>query len=91
MNDLIATGKMTVDGRDINTKLYLSGHDLFILLVLGFQGATSNYVCAQKLITGRLIMTSTITTLHPWEEHWKRFAKCQNSLKKITAAINNLC
>lgn len=48
INDFIATGKMTVDGQDINTKLYLSGHNPFILLVLGFKGETSNYACAQN-------------------------------------------
>ena len=39
---------MTVDGQDVNTKLYLRGHNPFILPVLGFKGATSNYACAQN-------------------------------------------
>ena len=46
VNDLIATGKITVDGQEVKTEFYLGGDYKFILLMLGLKGATSNYACA---------------------------------------------
>ena len=46
INSLIDSGKLTVDGQDLNTEFYLGGDYKFILLTLGLKGATSYYVCA---------------------------------------------
>ena len=46
VNDLIATGIITVDGQEVKTEFYLGGDYKFILPMLGIKGATSNYPCA---------------------------------------------
>lgn len=45
VNDLIATGKMNVDGQEVKTEFYLGGNYKFILKMLRLKGATSNYAC----------------------------------------------
>ena len=46
INQLIASGKLAVNGKEVNTEFFLGGDYKFILLMLGLKGATSNYACA---------------------------------------------
>ena len=46
INRLVATGKVNVEGTNINIEFFLGGDYKFILMMLGLKGATSNYACA---------------------------------------------
>jgi hypothetical protein len=46
LNQLIADGKLNVEGNDINIEFFLGGDYKFILMMLGLKGAISNYACA---------------------------------------------
>jgi len=46
INNMISSGKLTVNDKEINTEFFLGGDYKFILLMLGLKGATSNYACA---------------------------------------------
>ena len=46
INKMIASGKLTVNNKEVNTEFFLGGDYKFILLMLGLKGTTSNYACA---------------------------------------------
>ena len=46
INSLIDLAKLTVDGQYLDTEFCVGGDYKFILLMLGLEGATSNYACA---------------------------------------------
>ena len=46
LNQLIADGKLNVEGKDINIEFFLGGNYKFILMMLGLKGAISKYACA---------------------------------------------
>ena len=46
INTLIAQGYLEIDGKHVETEIFLGGDYKFILMILGLKSATSNYACS---------------------------------------------
>lgn len=75
INSMISDTKITVNGHELETEFFLGGDYKHILIMLGLNGATSNYACAWCKI-------------HK-DDRWKRvlplFAFC--SLQKVSFTL----